>query len=292
MYSYKLDYIGEHIAKVRKLDYSHITTNIMELPYKDYKTFVFYNIMDTIVQNCIETKVGDIDFIFNKSITTCTRYEKIHRQTVYLANNGIKDFEEFGYIMGNNINKNNPKISFPGAFVADPSLISDKPKKKINGRPINVTDNLDDFDYKALYPSIIDENNMSPMTMYGKIILNEQLDKHENRFNNEYFDRNVYFMEDLISNDAVTFGHRYMHLANYRQMYNDIEYYYTHIKNPGRCLHTHDKKTGLSIMCTLVIPKQKREMVYYVNPSEKPRHGRTMCTIVERRPSVDDIFVK
>lgn len=147
LYSYKLDYIGEHIAKVKKLDYSHITTDIMKFPYLDYMLFVFYNIIDTIVQHCIEVKTGDIDFLFNKSLTTCTRYAKIHRQTTYLANQGIHDFEEMGYIMGNNINKNNPKQKFPGAFVADPALISDKPKKKINGRPINVTDTLDDFDY-------------------------------------------------------------------------------------------------------------------------------------------------
>ena len=36
--SFTLDFIGEAVAKVRKLDYKHITTNIAELPYKDYKT--------------------------------------------------------------------------------------------------------------------------------------------------------------------------------------------------------------------------------------------------------------
>ena len=34
--SYKLDYIGELIAGVNKLDYSHITRNISEFPYKNY----------------------------------------------------------------------------------------------------------------------------------------------------------------------------------------------------------------------------------------------------------------
>ena len=32
------------------------------------------------------------------------------------------------------------------AYVADPKLVSDKPKKKINGRPIMVCNNLNDFD--------------------------------------------------------------------------------------------------------------------------------------------------
>ena len=32
------------------------------------------------------------------------------------------------------------------AFVADPTLVSDKPKIKINNMPINILKNLDDFD--------------------------------------------------------------------------------------------------------------------------------------------------
>ena len=79
--NFKLDTAGEIIAGVRKLDYSHITTKIAKLPYLDYKTFVFYNIMDTIVQKCIETQVNDIDYIFNKCLVNDTRYSKGHRQT-------------------------------------------------------------------------------------------------------------------------------------------------------------------------------------------------------------------
>lgn len=124
---------------------------------------------------------------------------------------------------------------------------------------------------------------MSPMTMYGKILLPEKLDIHENRFNNEYFDRQVYFMEDLISNDAITFCNRYLHLASYEEMYNDIINYYRTIKNPRRCLFTHDKATGLMIMCELVIPHQKRELCTLVDKSEP----RVMCTITDRRPQYD-----
>lgn len=115
-HSFTLDFIGEAVAKVRKLDYKHITTNIAELPYKDYKTFVFYNIMDTIVQYCIEHNTGDLNYVFNKSNMNCTRYSKTHRQTVYLTNRVTKDIREEGYIIGNNRNKFNPKPTekFPG----------------------------------------------------------------------------------------------------------------------------------------------------------------------------------
>ena len=99
------------------------------------------------------------------------------------------------------------------AFVADPKLVSDTPKMKINGKPVNLCDNLDDFDYKALYPSIIDENNMALNTQHGKVFFPERLDDKENRFNNDYFDRTVWFMEDLNSNNWIDFCERYLHLA-------------------------------------------------------------------------------
>lgn len=111
----KLDNIGTIIAKVGKLSWSHIAKSFAEFPRVAYKIFVFYNIMDTLVQHCIETKVNDIGYIFNKCLINNTRYHKGHRQTIYLANRGIKDFRKQGFIMGNNVNKKNPKPpKFPG----------------------------------------------------------------------------------------------------------------------------------------------------------------------------------
>lgn len=148
--AFSLDYIGEVIAKVKKLDYKHITTDIAQLPYKDYKTFVFYNIMDTVVQYCIEQMTGDLDYVFNKAVMNNVRYSKVHRQTVYLMNRGIKEFynTDDGYIMGNNVNKFNikPSNKFPGAFVADPRQLNDYSRLKIYGRAIDVIANCVDFD--------------------------------------------------------------------------------------------------------------------------------------------------
>lgn len=271
--SYKLDYIGNLIAGVRKLDYSHITTDIAKLPYLNYKVFVFYNIMDTIVQHCIENRIGDIDFIFSKALSVNTRYQKVNRQTTYLINRGITDFYNMGYIMGNNNNKHNPKQPFPGAFVADPTKVSDKPKIKINGVPINVCDNLDDFDYSALYPSIIDESNMAPNTQVGKVLLPEKLDKNENRFNNENFDRSVWFIEDYVSHDRLNFCQRYIKLASYEEMFDDIIEYFTTVKAPMRGLRAYDTMTGKRIMANIIPSKQTHIMVQMVDNSTK----RIMC---------------
>lgn len=280
MSGFKLDFVGNTIAGVRKLDYSHITTKIAELPYKDYLTFVFYNVMDVVVQKCIEDTVNDLNFVFVKSLTTNTRYAKVHRQTVYLINRGITEFYKMGLIMGCNVNKGNEKVGFAGAFVADPNNLSDKPKIKVNGKAVNLCDNSDDFDYKALYPSIIDENNMAPNTMYGKICLPDQLDPKENRFNNEYYNRSVWMIEDLVCGDRLNFCNRYLALANYEEMYNDIIEYFTKIKNPGDCIMYRDNISGNRYMVESIVKEQPKEMCEIVDNS-KPRL-REMC-ITQRR---------
>ena len=145
--SFKLDDIGELEAGVKKLDYHHITTNIAELPWLDFKTFVLYNIMDVIVQKCIEVKTQDLEYIFAKCVLNNTSYKKGHRQTVYLINRMASEWYKMGYIIGNNCNKDNPKgDKFLGALVGNPDNTNDYSKMKIDGRAILVCENLNDYD--------------------------------------------------------------------------------------------------------------------------------------------------
>ena len=145
--SFKLDDIGLLEAGVQKLDYHHITNSIVELPWLDYKTFVLYNIMDVVVQKCIETKTQDLEYIFSKCIVNNTIYRKGHRQTVYLINRMAADWYKMGYIIGNNVNKWNEKPpKFLGALVGDPLNTNNYSKLQIGGRYIWVCDNLQDYD--------------------------------------------------------------------------------------------------------------------------------------------------
>lgn len=146
--SFKLDAIGEVVAGVRKLDYSHITTDLGKLPYIDFKTFSFYNVMDVIVQKCIEASTNDLEYVFTKCLVNNTNYAKCHRQSVYLANRFCKDFYEYGYVIGNNKNLWNekPTTKFPGAMVGDPTHNADSVMLHINGRPTQLSNNAVDFD--------------------------------------------------------------------------------------------------------------------------------------------------
>lgn len=240
--NYKLDYIGQITCGVKKLDYSHITRNLAELPYKDYETFVFYNIMDTIVQYCIEYKVNDIDSAYNNVLLNNTRWSKIYRQTVYLKNRAAKFYYANDFIIGNNVNANTPKVSFPGAFVADPKLNSDYSKRRINGRPVSIFDNLDDFDYKSLYPSITSEFNMSKSTLIAHVNIPNKVYEFENRFHRDdiKWKREAQFMDDLQSHNWIEFFHRWFHFAGYEEMYDDVIEYFTKIKYPSGFLTFHD----------------------------------------------------
>ena len=146
--SFRLDAIGEDVADVRKLDYSNITSDINMLPYLNYEIFSFYNIMDTIVQKCIETVTQDCEYVFMKCNINNTRYSKCHRQSVYLRNRFTKDFYNYGYIIGNNNNANNekPNTKFAGAFVHDVTHNSPFSMMWINDRPTLLCNNMVDFD--------------------------------------------------------------------------------------------------------------------------------------------------
>ena len=145
--SFKLDDIGKATAKVQKLDYHHITTDIAMLPWLDFETFVLYNIFDVVVQKCIEDKTQDLEYIFAKCIVNNTSYKKGHRQTVYLINRMTKEFDKLGYVIGNNINKWNEKPEkFLGALVHDPTHNNSYSKIIINGVPIFVCNTLQDYD--------------------------------------------------------------------------------------------------------------------------------------------------
>jgi hypothetical protein len=239
--SYKLDFIGQMTCGVKKLDYSHITNNLAALPYKDYKTFVFYNIMDTIVQYCIEYASCDIDSALNNVLLNNTRWSKIYRQTVYLKNRQAIFNYKNGFISGNNVNADTPKVKFPGAFVADPMYNSDYSKLKINGRPVSIFDNLDDFDYKALYPSITSEFNMSRTTLIGHLNIPNQVYEFENRFHRDEikWKREAQFMDDLQSHNWIEFFHRWFHMGSYEDVYDDIIEYFTKVKKPQGTIQFH-----------------------------------------------------
>ena len=252
--SLKLDYIGELVAGVRKLDYSHITRKIEQLPYLDFKTFIFYNIMDAIVQVCIESETKDIDFVFAKANLNNTRYHKCHRQTIYLTDRATTEFfEDSECVIGNNANKFKPKPEekFPGALVGKPKNNSDYAKLKINGYAINVCDNLDDYDFKSLYPSTERENNMAPHTQIGAIQIDHQVWDKENPFKDKQYRRGGQFIEDFQCGVTIEFCNRWLHFGNFMEVLEDLKEYFTTIAIPCRPINMFPRMGELQESITL-----------------------------------------
>lgn len=255
--SYSLDYIGDEMAGVQKLHYENIAANVMELPYNDYRTFVKYNMMDVLVQYCIEFKADDILYVFDKALLNCTEYKKVHRQTIYLSNRATIMFKNFGdYVLGNNLNKFKPKptVKYEGAYVADPCKFGDKYKDKVNGIPIMRASNAIDFDFTRLYPSITQEYNMAPNTEIGYIKIPNKIYEAENATHNEKYTRSGQFIEDMTSECDIEFAHRWFNLASFKEAYADIIEYFNTEESPFYRLVNDD-----------LLPKQ----VYNKHPSRR-----------------------
>ena len=117
---------------------------------------------------------------------------------------------------------------------------------------------------------------MAPNTIDWKIILPDQIDPKENRFNNEQFERAVWFVEDLISGDALNFCERYLHLPDYESMFRAIYEYYTKIKNPMYGLRYTSIDTGTKYMIRHVPKKEPRYMIRHIDHIEN-RTGIIKC---------------
>ena len=262
--SYALDYIAGEEAGVHKKDYHEITTNIAKFPWLDYTSFREYNIADVVAQKCIEAKVEDFSYMLNNVITMNTSPEKIFRQTVYLATKAYEFYKEHeGVIIGNNHNKFNEPTGekFPGAFVASPLLLTDKNKVRCQGKPIMKFNNGVDFDYKALYPSLMREFNQAPHTQVGMVQFKDPPFKDP-----EYLRLSPggTFCENLASYNFVEFCHRWINLANVDEMLQDLDEYFSKYRTPlcrgeGNLLMDKKRKvvayhTDTSQVCKRVAP--------------------------------------
>lgn len=231
--SFKLDYVGGEECGVHKLDYHDIAPSIGKFPYINFKMFWLYNITDVLVQVCLEEQTSDIKYVFNNVIEMNTPYQKIFRQTVYLsakASEYYKDSE--GVIIGNNTNKfgSPPDKKFPGAFVAPPNLLTNRNKlKTISGLYISKFNNGNDFDYKRLYPSLLQYFNMAPNTQVGMIDIADPPFRDDKSL---MLEPGGTFVENLASYNYIEFCHRWLNMARVEDCYSDIKEYFTKYKTP------------------------------------------------------------
>ena len=258
--SFSLDNVVNHECGVHKLDWHHITDRFSTFAYKDFETFWLYNINDTIVQACLEAQTEDIRYIFNNVIEMNTPYQKIFRQTNYLYNKAMEFYKKHeGVIMGGNVNRfgTPPDIKFPGAFVAKPTKLSDKNKVKCKGHAIMKFTNADDFDFKALYPSLIREFNMSISTQLGMIDIQDSQFKPIDYLR---LGTGGHYSEDLASYNTIQFGNRWMNLPDIEQMLQIVSIYFERLRTP-------QYKIEQGIQPILMMDKSHKTIMSFVDNS-------------------------
>jgi hypothetical protein len=107
-----------------------------------------------------------------------------------------------------------------------------------------VTRNANDFDYKALYPSITREFNMSPNTQIGMIHIPEKVFDYENPNKETKFCRAGAYIENLASGNYLEFCKRWLHLGSFDEVLDDIIEYFTLKKNSFNILDIDYMNTG------------------------------------------------
>lgn len=275
--SYKLDFIGEREVNINKVDYSEIG-HIKYLPYKNYRKFYKYNIGDVMVQYKIEMKTKDLDDVFYRAYSSNTRFSKVFKEITFLTNVAFHDFEEMGLILGNNVNAikyqglENVNILFPddvdpdadddeetvnkdekfeGAIVGDPKLIMDVGLRMLGLKQSSTLfDNMVDFDYTSLYPSIIRLFNIYKATIIGQLVLDKSsITKRELRNVDDKYNRGAKYLDDLELNEALHFCHRWLNLPN---SLNVLRYFYEYLGDKSikkikvkRTSEKYDKNKGL-----------------------------------------------
>lgn len=250
--SMKLNSIAQSELGDEKLDYTD-EANIKTLPYVNYRKFVLYNIKDVLLQLGIERKTKDLEAIFQRAYDNATDYDSIFSQTIFLKNRVFLDYyRELGIIKGNNINIKydnasddiedsdtdqeyeldengdpdwtRPKAKgFEGALVGDPLNNSYEGITFFGKQSMFIFDNVIDFDFSSLYPSIIISNNIGQNPLIGKVVLKQKM-KHLNPDpTNAKYDPAKEFFEDISTLNYAKIGNRWFNLPTIEEVLREME---------------------------------------------------------------------
>jgi hypothetical protein len=236
--SYALTSIAQKELKDGKLDYSEVA-NIKTLPYVDYGLFVRYNIKDVLLQRRIELKTQDLENVYQRSYYNATTYEKIFRQSIFLANRAYMEYYNQGYIIGNNANIDysiqwddlpeveeendddddegtEKKQRFEGALVGGPHLNNHTGIRLLGTRSMYIFDNCVDFDFTGLYPSINITFNIAPNTLLGKLFINKRVDAPD-------IDEGKLFTDNLLIDNPLLMGTTWFNLPAFQDLYGEFK---------------------------------------------------------------------
>jgi len=163
--SYKLDFIAQIELGEKKIDYSEYG-NLLELYKNNYQKFIEYNIHDCVLVDRLDDKLKFLEQVmalaydakvnYNDTMTTVRTWDVIIHN--YLLNQGIVIPQ----------NKKQPDFdSLVGGYVKEPKL--------------GLSKWVVSFDLTSLYPSLIQQYNISPEKMIDKKTVKIMIAKEKKR---------------------------------------------------------------------------------------------------------------
>ena len=204
-----LDATAKREIGVGKLDYSKTCNWIGDFPYKDFKLFLMYNIIDNIALLLTERNTNDVYGAVYTRFDVSTEWFRTFRPMVSVTNVFDNIPEMNGYIPGCNTNRVLLKLSakhlkkvkevdeglynvgkllksavtdkdeddyefkVEGGYVSNPNNLSDKIRTKsvykLSPKNYFRIEDCADSDAKEMYPSDIRVNNSSKGTLLGVI---------------------------------------------------------------------------------------------------------------------------
>lgn len=227
--SYSLNNIALNEIGDEKLDYTE-ESDLKNLPKKNYKKYVLYNIKDVFLQFGIENKTCDLETIYQRAYSNATQYHKIFKQTIFLKNRAYIEYFKQGLIIGNNTNihygvydnqDDSKKEKFSGALVADPELNSNNGIKLFGNPSKYIFDNVVDMDFSSMYPHIIIAFNIAPNCMIGKLLINKDINdilKELNEFDDIKYDAGQDFIDNYLINNIPMMGSKWFNLPDVQKL--------------------------------------------------------------------------
>lgn len=163
--SYKLDYIGQVELGEKKIDYSEYGS-LLELYKNNYQKFIEYNIKDCILVEKLDDKLKFIEQVmalaydakvnYDDTMTTVRTWDVIIHNYLLEQNIVIPQFK-----------KQPDNEALVGGFVKEPK--------------IGLSKWVVSFDLTSLYPSLIQQYNISPEKMIDKKTVKKMIQEEKKR---------------------------------------------------------------------------------------------------------------
>ena len=214
--SYSLDAVSEIELGEHK---EELETNIKTQHFDNYDNFFKYSCVDTLLLYMLEEKNHDIEMLYAISQITETRVDQCLKKTVCLRNLASKFYKNQGYTISNNRSSLKEKTGKPrGAYVARTDIVKNIGMELFKGSNLSqyLFEEVCDLDLSSLYPSIIIAFNLSPETFIKKInVRKTEYDQTKTSIEDIVID-------DYISKDYVSIGHKYFNLPNMEYLINKV----------------------------------------------------------------------